>query len=239
MKHRLYIPPPLAAGTVLTLERERAHYLTRVLRLRRGEALLCFDGEGRAFEATLLDATPRSARLAVGDLATEAAAPEPRLHLVQALLKGGAMDLVMQKATELGATDLWPVTARRSQLPGDGQRLERKPSHWRRVVASAAEQCGVLHLPRLHDIVPLPEWLSRPPDATLLLLDPGAPPLPVDLPRAGAAVLVGPEGGWAEEERQAAATAGAVRFGLGELVLRGETAPLAALAALRHGWGWR
>jgi 16S rRNA (uracil1498-N3)-methyltransferase len=239
VKHRLYIRPPLAAGTTLTLDREKAHYLTRVLRLRPGEAVTCFDGEGHAWAATLLDATPREARLAVADLIAEAAPPEPRLHLVQALLKGASMDLVMQKSTELGATDLWPVTAERSQLPGDPARLDRKLAHWRRVVESAAEQCGALHMPTLHAPVPLPTWIAGPPDAALLLLDPGAPALPVDLPRAATAVLIGPEGGWTDAERQALEKAGARRFGLGERILRGETAPLAVLSALRHSWGWR
>ena len=238
-RHRLHVPSPMRPGANVVLDRDRAHYLTRVLRLRRGQQVECFDGAGHAWAATLAEASSRSATLAVGELVADEPEPQPRIHLVQGLLKGGAMDTVVQKATELGATDLWPVLAHRSNVPTGDARLARKSAHWQRVVESAAEQCGALHLPRLHQVRDLTELLARPPDATLILMDPGAKALPVGIPREDLAVLVGPEGGWDDEERRAAADAGAVPHSLGQRVLRGETAPLAVLAALRHGWGWR
>ncbi|MEQ8484736.1 MAG: 16S rRNA (uracil(1498)-N(3))-methyltransferase [Pseudomonadales bacterium] len=237
MPHRLYLPEDPVTGTRIDLDRERAHYLTRVLRLRRDEALIVFDGAGRAWSATLADAGARSATLAIGALQADEPPPAPAIHLVQALLKGGAMDTVIQKAVELGATDLWLLQAERSNVPG-GERAERKRAHWQRVIESAAEQCGALHLTRLHPACGLDELLARPPAPNMLLLDPGAPLLPVDLPRADVALLVGPEGGWSDAERAACEAAGVRPVGLGTRVLRAETAPLAALAALRHGWGW-
>lgn len=240
MKHRLYVPAPISAHQPLELDRERAHYLTRVLRLRRDEQIECFDGAGRAWLATLEAASPRTATLRVGDLLSTEPPPAPRLHLVQGLLKGSAMDLVVQKATELGATDIWPVTAERSNVPTAAERLERKQQHWQRIIESAAEQCGALHLPRLHPVSKLRDFLAHPPpDGALTLLDPDSPPLPLSLPRAPTCLLIGPEGGWSPAERQAATAAGAVRYALGSRILRGETAPLAVLAAVRHGWGWR
>ena len=238
MSHRLYLPSPIEGRTELLLDRERAHYLTRVLRLRRGETVVCFDGSGRAWQASLAAAGPRSATLTVGDLVADEPPPAPEVHLVQALLKGSAMDQVVQKATELGATDLWLVRSERCNVPTEADRLARKHDHWRRIIESAAEQCGALHLPRLHDVRSLEDLLREPPAATLIMLDPGGPPLPLDLPREALAVLVGPEGGWSEAERLAAGAAGAARHGLGQRVLRAETAPLVALSALRHGWGW-
>jgi 16S rRNA (uracil1498-N3)-methyltransferase len=226
------------AGARLTLDPDRAHYLTRVLRLRRGESLVVFNGLGRGWAATLENAGPRSATLAVGSLLADEPPPRPRLHLIQGLLKGAAMDQVVQKATELGATDLWLVHAARSNMPREAGRLARKLEHWQRVVESAAEQCKALHLPRLHPLRDLAELLARPPAATLILLHPGAETLPLSLPREDTALLVGPEGGWSEAERQAAGAAGARVCGLGDRVLRAETAPLVALSALRHGWGW-
>jgi 16S rRNA (uracil1498-N3)-methyltransferase len=238
VKHRLYLPAPIHAEQSVELDRERTHYLIRVLRLRRGEAIEVFDGAGHAWSASLASASSRSATLAIGPLLQTEAEPAPRLHLVQGLLKGASMDLVVQKATELGATDLWPVTAERSNVPTDAERRERKLQHWQKVMESAAEQCRALHLPRLHPIHKLERCLDALPDAALLLLDPGAPPLPVTLARAETAVLIGPEGGWSDAERRLAAKSGAHCHGLGTRVLRGETAPLAVLAALRHGWGW-
>ncbi len=242
MKHRLYVAPPVPADRPLELDRERAHYLTRVLRLRRGEEIECFDGTGHAWIARLVEATAGAATLALERLVADEPEPEPRLHLVQGLLKGASMDLVVQKATELGITDLWPVMAERSNVPTAATRLDRKHRHWQRVTESATEQCGGLHLPRLHPIDVLGTFLraapAAAPGARLILLDPGSPPLPLDLPRAAVCLLVGPEGGWSDGERRQALEAGAQRYGLGPRILRGETAPLAALAALRHGWGW-
>lgn len=238
MSHRLYHPPPLHSGQTLTLDRERAHYLTRVLRLPRGSEVQVFDGSGRAWSAELSAAGSRSATLKLGAVTAEAPAPAPNLHLVQGLLKGAAMDLVIQKATELGATDIWPVRAARSNVPADPERLARKHGHWQRVLESAAEQCGALHLPRLHAICSLDDFLAAAPAAYWVLLDPGQAPLPVNLPRADTGILVGPEGGWTDAERHAVRAIDAHGHGLGERILRGETAPLAVLAALRHGWGW-
>lgn len=239
MKHRLYHPPPLETGQTLTLDRVGDHYLTRVLRLRRGEQLECFDGAGRAWVATLQAASPRSATLRVGALLADEPEPQPRLHLVQGLLKGGAMDLVVQKATELGATDLWPVLAERSNVPTAEARLARKFQHWQRIAESATEQCGGRHLPRLHPVTDLEAFLGGGPDAQLILLDPEAAILPPSLPRLDTCLLIGPEGGWSPRERDAVLAAGGRRHALGARILRGETAPLATLAAVRHGWGWR
>ncbi len=238
MKHRLYIPPPLETGQTIRLETPRAHYLTRVLRLRTGSSLLCFDGRGSAWRAEVEDDRARSASLRVLELAEQQPRPQPQLHLVQGLLKGNSMDQVMQKATELGATRLWVIDAVRSNVSTAGDRLERKLEHWQRIIESACEQCGQLHLPQLQEPQTLQSFLDSPPEANLIMLSPGAAALPLDLPARSLAMLVGPEGGWSDEE-MALAEARGVRFaGLGGLVLRAETAPLAALAAVRHGWGW-
>lgn len=268
MTHRLYLPPPLAAHSEITLQPDRAHYLTRVLRLRPGAPLVCADGAGHEYAATLADAAPaasgktaragsphptmrprremrshREMRLQLGDLLRTAPPPEPRLHLVQGLLKGDAMDRLLQKATELGVTDIWPVDAARSNVPRasgrDAVRHEHRRQHWHGILVSALEQSGRLWLPELHPTRDLAAVLQDAPCERLLLLQPGAPPLPLQLPREPLALLIGPEGGWDERELALAVDTGATTCGLGELILRAETAPLAALAAIRHGWGWR
>lgn len=239
MKHRLYHPPPIASGANLELGREQAHYLTRVLRLRLGERVECFDGAGNAWEATLSAASNRSATLQVGAPLAAEPLPDVRLHLVMGLLKGNAMDVAVQKATELGASDLWPIDADRSNVPRDHVRLARKHTHWQRILESAAEQCGALHLPQLHPVQTLADFLATVNGAMLTILDPGGETLPLSLPRKSLAVLVGPEGGWSDTEREAALARGAIRYSLGRRILRGETAPLAVLAAIRHGWAWQ
>jgi 16S rRNA (uracil1498-N3)-methyltransferase len=238
MKHRLFVPPPLAADSSVELDPDRSHYLTRVLRLHPGAALVCMDGAGNAFEAELRAADRRGATLAIGALIEHRPLPQPPLHLVQGLLKGPAMDEVVQKATELGASAIWIVRAERSNVALDGERAARKVTHWRRVLEHAAQQSGQLHLPGLHGPMDLGGCLEGVATTSLVMLDPGGPPLPLSLPRMPLAVMIGPEGGWTEAERALAHHHGARRYGLGPLVLRAETAPLAALAAIRHGWHW-
>jgi len=238
VKHWLYLPPPLSAGTEQVLDPDRAHYLTRVLRLPRGAGLICFDGTGTAYQATLSRIQGKTAALQIEAEVERRPAPDRRLHLVQGLLKGAAMDEVIQKATELGATDLWLIAADRSNVALSPDRLDRKRDHWQRIVESAAAQCRQLHLPRLQGPLELAACLAALAGTALLMLDPGAPPLPQALPMGNLALLVGPEGGWSDLERKLAADHGVHRYGLGSLILRAETAPLAALAAIRHSGGW-
>lgn len=235
---RIYLAPPITAGAARVLDADQVHYLTRVLRLTNGMDFFCFDGTGNLFRATLAQADGRRYVVEVGECMESTPAPHHRLHLVQALLKGSAMDEVIQKATELGATDLWLLAAARSNVDRSADYARRKRTHWLRVIESAAAQCHQLHLPALHGPFDLAACLTALEGTTLILLDPGAPPLPLTPPDGDLAVLIGPEGGWTDAERAELAARGARRHGLGTLVLRAETAPLAILAALRHGSGW-
>jgi 16S rRNA (uracil1498-N3)-methyltransferase len=238
VKHWLYLPPPLVAGVERVLDADRAHYLARVLRLPRGAVLVCFDGLGSACQATLSRVEGKTVILQIDATLECRPAPGRRLHLVQGLLKGAAMEQVIQKATELGATDLWLVAADRSNVTLSADRFDRKQAHWQRIVESAAAQCRQLHLPRLHGPLDLASCLSALAGTTLILLDPGGPTLPQTLPAEDLALLVGPEGGWSDLERTLAQSSGACRYGLGALILRAETAPLAMLAVARHSTGW-
>ncbi|MGA0838400.1 MAG: RsmE family RNA methyltransferase [Pseudomonadales bacterium] len=238
MTPRLFLTGGLAAGTIKPLLPEQAHYLLRVLRLSPGADIFCCDGAGALWRGTLVRIGTRSygAELIHQDALTPP--PAQRLHLLQGLLKGAAMDTVLQKATELGATDIWLLESARSNVSLGAERVERKREHWLGVLESAAAQCQQLHLPALHGPLTLPDALNSVANTTLLLLDPGAPTLPRELPDGPVAILVGPEGGFAASERALALSRGARACGLGELVLRAETAPLAALAAIRHSRGW-
>jgi len=120
----------------------------------------------------------------------------------------------------------------------EGPRVARRETHWRAVIASAAEQCGRLWLPTLHTPQPFGELLRQHIAAQTLLLDPGAPPLGATIPLVDTMLLIGPEGGLSDAERDAAIASGARPVGLGRLVLRTDTAPIAAIAVLRQAWGW-
>ena len=238
MTPRLFLPGPLAAGGLYPIAPEQSHYLTRVLRLATGDAVLCCDGAGGLWRAGLVRQSARAFGVELIECLEQIPAPTARLHLLQGLLKGAAMDTVLQKATELGATDIWLIAAARSNVSLGAERAERKRTHWLGILESAAAQCQQLHLPALHGPLELPDALDALTGIPVLLLDPGAAPLPRELPSGPVALLVGPEGGYSAPERELALGRGAIACGLGSLILRAETAPLAALAAIRHSRGW-
>ncbi len=189
------------------------------------------------WSAVIDDASAQACALRIGPLLSETAPPTVRIGLAVALVKGDAMDRVLRAATELGVDDIRPLLGGRSQV--GRERADGRREHWRRILASAAEQCRRAHLPRLHPMQGFDDFLDQSDPADCLLLRPGAPPLPMRLPRRSSILLIGPEGGWTDAEAKRAERLDIRAFSLGSLILRAETAPLAALAALRHAWGWR
>lgn len=235
---RLHVDVQLAPDTRLTLDPDRSHYLCRVLRQRRGDHVLLFCGDGDGYDARIDNADPRACDVYVGAVITREPVPGLRLHLAQAMIKGDRLDFVLQKSTELGVTDIWLVETERTEVHIEGTRVTRRETHWHRIIESAAEQCGRLRLPTLHAPTRLAALLADRPAAQTFLLDPGSPPIDAAPTLSDTLLLVGPEGGFSDAERAAALNAGARSMGLGRLVLRADTAPLAALAILRQSWGW-
>ena len=208
----------------------------RVRRLRSGDAIEVFDGKGRVWSAVIDTASAQACALEIGPLLSETAPPAVRIELAAALLKGDAMDRMLRTATELGVDGIRPLRCERSQV--SREQAASRHEHWRRILISAAEQCRRTHLPELHPAQPFNEFLDQTDPADCLLLRPGAPALPMRLPHRSTSLLIGPEGGWSKAEIERTEQLNVPAFALGELILRAETAPLAALAALRHAWGW-
>jgi 16S rRNA (uracil1498-N3)-methyltransferase len=150
------------------------------------------------------------------------------------------MDLVVQKATELGVARLVPVLTERSIVRLDEEQSERKSSHWRAIAIAACEQCGRNRLPEVALPARLGELLREPAGGSVrLLLSPSATRRIEDVPRpaGGATVLIGPEGGLSDEEQAAAQAAGFTAVNLGPRVLRTETAAIATLTLLQREFG--
>jgi 16S rRNA (uracil1498-N3)-methyltransferase len=235
---RVYVDSPLAAGRTLELPGDAAAHLARVLRLGAGDAVILFNGDGRDYAARLLGAGRQGTRVVVEAAGEPEPAPPLRLHLAIGVSRGERMDFAIQKAVELGVAGVQPLFAERSVVRLDAARGERRAAHWRGVLVAACEQSGRRRLPVLHPPLPLVAWLSGASGAGLLL-DPGADRSLADLPAPGSdlTLLVGPEGGLSPEERARALQAGFAGVRLGPRILRTETAPLAALAAIQALWG--
>jgi 16S rRNA (uracil1498-N3)-methyltransferase len=236
---RVYVEAPLAAGTRITLEGGAARHLTRVLRLRVGEALTLFNGSGGEYAASIEQSQGGRVAVAIGgQRAIERESPLA-LTLAQGVSRGERMDLVVQKATELGVSGLVPVLTERSVVRLTAQQAERRLNHWRAIAVAACEQSGRNRLPAIAAPVPLKDFLRSGTDGTRLLLSPGAAATLAEVPRPVTAVtvLIGPEGGLAQAEQEAAVAAGFKPVRLGPRVLRTETAAIAALTLLQREFG--
>jgi 16S rRNA (uracil1498-N3)-methyltransferase len=234
---RFYVLPSDVSSREVTLRAAEAHHARRVLRLEVGARIVCFDGLGSAWECEIVAFERDAARArAVARLADE---PErrPRLTLAQGVLKGDRMDLVVQKATELGVARLAPIAAERSVARPEAGRVER----WRRVALEAAKQCERNRLPGIAEPAPLGATLAEMEGAGLALVERDGAPLAgaLDAIRGTPSVtlFVGPEGGWSSAEREAFARAGVAQASLGHNVLRAETAAIAAVAVVAFALG--
>jgi 16S rRNA (uracil1498-N3)-methyltransferase len=232
---RIYVGSALAPNTELLLPRGAADHLLRVLRLRPGAALTLFDGRGGEYAARLMGAERGAARVAVGEHSSIERESPLSVTLLQGLARGERMDLIVQKATELGVRAIVPLLTERSVVRLDAAQSRKRLAHWQAIAVGACEQCGRNLLPQ---IGPLTEF-SRVGELALagarLLLEPhGLQTLPGALSgHTEVAMLIGPEGGLSDAEVEAALEADFVPCRLGPRVLRAETAPLAALAALQ------
>jgi len=235
---RAYVDAPLASGSEIALPPETAAHLTRVLRLRPDDAVVLFNGDGRDYAGRLLAARREDKRVLVGSAGEAEPEPPLRLHLAVGVSRGERMDFVVQKAVELGVASIRPLFTERSVVRLDAERLDRRREHWHGVLVAACEQSGRRRLPHLHPAQALADWLPTV-AGTALLLDPQARRSLADLPapEGAATLLVGPEGGLSADERARAVSAGFVSVQLGPRILRTETAPLAALAAMQVLWG--
>jgi 16S rRNA (uracil1498-N3)-methyltransferase len=237
---RLFVDAPLTAGGGVALERAQAHYLSHVLRLNAGDGVLVFNGRDGEWSATLAGGGKR-ASLVVGTKTREQTAAAD-LHYLFAPLKAARLDYMVQKAVEMGVSRLIPVLTRHGQVTRVN--LERMRAN----AIEAAEQCGILGLPQIVEPVTLTRYLGERDPARLLVFcdedaeaaNPAAA-LATASAQNGLAVLVGPEGGFAEDERAALLKqTNVVRLSLGPRILRADTAAVAALAVVQTALGdWR
>ncbi len=236
---RVYIDAALEPGADIALAGNAAAHLLRVLRLRPGAELTVFNGRGGEYLGRITGVRRAEVMLSVGEhQAVERESPFA-LTLAQGVSRGERMDLVVQKATELGVSRLVPLLTERSIVRLDEEQIGRKSSHWRSIAIAACEQCGRNRVPEVSAPVHLTDYVKRPDAATRLLLSQVSITSLMDVPRPGGAVtlLVGPEGGLTEPEHVAAMASGFMPVRVGPRVLRTETAAIAAVALLQGQWG--
>lgn len=236
-KIRLYVDQPLAPGQAVRLSPDQAHYLTGVMRLSAGAAILLFNGRDGEWRATLADAGKRNA-IAVADVQTRPLLLPPDLWLLFAPIKKARTDFIVEKAVELGAARILPVQTRHTN--SDRIRQDRLQAH----AIEAAEQCGATCVPEVADLIALDKLLAKwPEDRRLYWCDETALGQPATVtPTTGpAAILIGPEGGFsADEATRLRARPNVTPLSLGPRILRADTAAVAALTLWQAACGdWR
>lgn len=239
---RCPVSMPLQAGQTVSLPEDAANHLLRVMRLREGDACVLFNGDGHDYAATLVVvAGKRDAQVRIDAATLLANESALRITLLQGVARGEKMDLILQKATELGVAAVVPVTAERTEVKLDAARAEKRVAHWNNVVQSACGQSGRAVIPRLGPPLALAAAMAvLPADSLRLTLDPeGSHRLSTlqAAPAGGVVIAIGPEGGWSPRDRQQLAAAGFQGLQLGPRILRTETAGLAAIAALQARLG--
>jgi len=238
---RLHVDLPLAPGADVALPEGAAAHLVRVLRLGVGDACVLFNGDGHDYAATVAATGKREVRVRVG-AATKIDRESPlRIVLLQGIARGEKMDLILQKATELGVAGIRPLSSQRSEVKLDEARAGKRLAHWRSVVASGCEQSGRATVREVTPPAPLAEVLASLPAGGLrLILDPEGSLAFATLapePEEPVVLAVGPEGGWSPLDREQLLGAGFRGLRLGPRILRTETAGLAAIAALQARFG--
>jgi len=238
---RVYLNHPLAPGQRVHLSDVASTHLLRVLRLREGDACVLFNGDGHDYPARIVRADKRGGEVEILDVCVVNTESPLQVWLVQGIARGEKMDLIVQKATELGVTGIIPVISERSEVKLDAPRAEKRRAHWQQVIIAACEQSGRAYIPALHPPQPLAQCGNTLAETgARFFLDPQAgqalreiPPPPAP----GIALAIGPEGGWSARDRQTLAQMGFTSLRLGPRILRTETAGLAAIALMQMRFG--
>lgn len=237
---RFFCNQPLDIGMLLTLSDTVARHI-QVLRLNPGEIITLFNGAGGEYSAIVDRIDKKHVQVLVKAFSGREAELAHGLSLAQALPEGSKIDWIIEKAVELGATAIQPLISSRSVVRLTDDRATKKMSHWQGIMAAAAEQCGRNRLPLLGEPLPFDRWVAQQDLHRRILLSPrGSQPLSQwarHHPAQAVTLIIGPEGGLAPVEEQAAIAQGALCLSLGERVLRTETAGVAAMAALQAVWG--
>lgn len=245
MSRRLHVAPELLRSGLIRISGASFRYLARVLRMQPGDSLELFDGAGTRADARV---ERIDVQAGVVEIVADAPATAPRPHevtttLLCSLLKGDRMEMVIQKATELGVREIVPVIAARSVVRLEGSRVDARLARWRKVAIEAARQCQRADLPELCAPMSFSDAVKGAPECTFrVLLFEGEKSvslrqaLPPERPPA-VVVAVGPEGGFEAHEVQIARDAGFAVVGFGPRVLRAETAAIAAMAVVGFAVG--
>jgi 16S rRNA (uracil1498-N3)-methyltransferase len=237
---RFYCPQPLAAGATIALPAQVAHHAW-VVRLQPGAELTLFNGDGGEYLAALDVLEKKGATARILALVERDRELPYEITLAQALPEASKMDWIIEKAVELGVASIQPLAAQRCVVRLAGERAEKRHAHWQGVIVAASEQSGRNRLTRLAQLDSFSGYLGQNDLHKRVLLSPRADQSLAHWarhqPPQALTLLIGPEGGYTEQEEDAAIARGAIALSIGPRILRTETAGIVAVSALNALWG--
>lgn len=233
---RYFLPANQWKPAKITLTGDEAHHCTRVLRSKLGETVEIFDGEGNSAQGEITSLTKEKVEILLNKPASNSNRPK-EIHLIQSIPKGSNMELIVQKAVELGITSIQPLITEHTIVRPE--QMDKKITKWKRIALEACKQCGQNYLPTIHPARKFSDWLTHRSAADINLV---AALLPTSRPLAemfsttpqSATFLIGPEGDFSDTEYQKIINAGYQPATLGDIVLRVETATLYCLSVIKH-----
>jgi 16S rRNA (uracil1498-N3)-methyltransferase len=241
---RFYCDPAilnaLSISGEIKLPESAATHATRALRLNIGDDVTLFNGDGNDYSAQLTVVKKNEVRAKINRLTPVKNETSISIHLAQAISSGDRMDFTIQKAVEMGVASIQPITSQRSVVKLSGERAEKRTSHWQNVAISACEQCGRATVPVVKAPLSLSQWLSTINSSELLITlapNAGLSLKNIPAPKTDIHLLIGAEGGLTDDEIKLSIQQGFKAIRLGKRILRTETAPLAAIAAMQTLWG--
>ena len=236
---RVYSPQLISIGDEVQLESGPTRHLTSVLRMSVGQEVILFNGQGGEYRGQLIDAKKSFASVQINSFDETDRESPLSIHLGIGISSGERMDWIVQKATELGVTQITPLFTERCEVKLTGDRLSKKIRHWQQVAISACEQCQRNRLPTINPPIPIQNWLTNCSEELKLLMYHRSNKRLHDIAQQATsiALLVGPEGGFTDREIDEAMHQKFQPMALGPRVLRTETAPIAAISILQAQWG--
>jgi len=240
IKTRIYHPGKLQLDSELKLESQAAIHISKVLRMKAGQKIRLFNGDGCEYVAEITTSDRHRVTVKLLNKSIINRESPLSIHLGQALSKGEKMDFTIQKAVELGVTSITPLITNRSNVQLKADRIEKRTQHWQGVIISACEQCGRNQIPALNAPVKLHGWLEQIPEEALkLTLHPDSNQSldGITMQSERIDLLIGPEGGLDLDELSIAEENGFKQIQLGPRVLRTESAALTILSIIQHKWG--
>lgn len=236
---RFFQPSSLSAETEIDLDDNAVQHIARALRMREGEAIELFCGDGYRYPATLVSVEKRKVRARIDAQIPSASESPLKISIGQSISRGERMDYAVQKATETGMFEMTPLLSERCEVKLNAERQQKRQRHWQQIAISACEQSGRCAVPEINEISSLQDWCSNVEADLKLVLHhhTEAPLAALDFTPSSVALLIGPEGGLTESEVEQALAAGFKPLALGPRVMRTETAPVAAQSILHYLWG--